>query len=250
VPFPQHRRKHLGRPLFTAAEFRKYQTERLGSPPPRPPAGVVLAIGRRWREHLRQRFGTEPDRTTMVYRARPSVGVLHVTGPGAPYIAIEMEELVALGVRRFVLVGAAGSLQPELRAGTLALCSRALRDEGTSFHYARSSTYAYPSSRLTKAVRSALDRARVPYVHGPSWTIDAAYRETVAEIRRYRSRGILTVEMEASAAFTVARVRGCEAAALFVVSDHLDDQGWEPMFYDIGAALGRALDVAVSALAR
>ena len=43
---------------------------------------------------------------------------------------------------------------------------------------------------------------------GTSWTIDAPYRETVAEIRRYRQEGVATVDMEASALFAVAAYRG------------------------------------------
>jgi purine-nucleoside phosphorylase len=47
----------------------------------------------------------------------------------------------------------------------------------------------------------------------PTWTTDAPYRETVEEITRYRGEGILTVEMEAAALFTVARPSGLAAAA-------------------------------------
>lgn len=75
-------------------------------------------------------------------------------------------------------------------------------------------------------------------------------RETVAEIRRYRARGIVTVKMEASAIFAIARCRKRQAAALFVVSDNLDDRGWEPRFHDTRAPLRRALQVAIQACER
>ncbi len=65
---------------------------------------------------------------------------------------------------------------------------------------------------------------------GPTWTTDAPYRETVEEITRYRGEGILTVEMEAAALFTVARLSGLAAAAAFCVSDVLHGERWEPHF--------------------
>jgi len=184
-----------------------------------------------------------------LYRVRPSVGVHLVAGPGAPHVAIVAEELAALGVRRFVIVGIAGSLQPQLRVGSLVLCSKALRDEGTSHHYVKPQPFAYPSPTLTRRLTQAMARSVSTFDLGPTWTTDAPYRETVTEIRRYRDRGILTVEMEASALFSVARLRHCEAAALFVVSDNLDERGWEPRFYDCRPHLHRALDIAIKTLA-
>ena len=250
MPFPQHPRKHTGRPLFTAVDFSRYWAKRTGLAPPRPPRSVVLLFGRhRWHSYLSRRYRGARDPRTDVYRVRDGVGVTLVDGPGAPLAAIVVEELAALGVRRFVIVGIAGSLQPELRAGCLVLCNGALRDEGTSHHYVRSGLFARPSSRLTRAVKAALRREEVPFEEGSSWSIDAVYRETASEVRRYRKAGISTVEMEASAVFCVARYCGCEAAALFVISDHLSERKWEPRFHDTKPGLRRALQIAIESLA-
>ena len=250
VPFPQHPRKHREESLFTAREFHRYASRRTGSPPPKPPRNVVLVYGHRWKRYLSRKYrAASPSAGSGDYRANDSVGVSIVGGPGAPHSAIVVEEMAALGVRRFLIVGMAGSLQPDLRVGSLVACDKALRDEGTSHHYVRPSVFAYPSSELTAALVSTLEREGTPYAKGPTWTTDAPYRETVAEVRRYRQRGILTVEMEASAVFSVARFRGRQAAAIFVISDHLDERGWEPRFYDCRPGLRHALDLAVEALA-
>ena len=249
MTFPQHRRKHLERPLFTADEIHQYAARRRGAAPPRAPENVVFVFGRGWRRYLGRKYPGTLDRRTDLYRVRPGVAVTVLEGPGAPYAGIATEELAALGARRFVIVGIAGSLQPHVRVGGIVLCTRALRDEGTSHHYLPSGRFAKPSPRLTEDLRRALAREGTPFVAGPTWTIDAPYRETVAEIRRYRSEGILTVEMEASAVFAIARLRACESAAVFVISDHLDDQGWEPRFHDCRRDLRRALGVVVEALA-
>jgi len=250
VPVPQYRRKHLERPLFTAEEFHRYRAKLGAATVPRPPESLILVFGRRWRKYLGRKFPGTLDRQTDIYRVGSNVGVTVLEGSGAPLAGIAVEEYAALGVARFMIVGIAGSLQPQVRVGELVLCDRALRDEGTSHHYVPPGRYVLPSRNLTRALRSALDRDGTRYAMGTTWTIDAPYRETVAEIRRYRALGIVTVEMEASAVFAIARCRKREAAALFVISDNLDDRGWEPRFHHTREPLRRALQVAIRACER
>jgi uridine phosphorylase len=249
VPVPQQARKHRSKPLFTGRDFQQYLASRTGSRA-RPPPTIILVFGQRWERYLGRRFGRRPDPRTQVLRAAPGVGVVRLPGPGAPATAICVEELAALGARRFVIVGLAGSLKPELRAGARVLCTKALRDEGTSHHYTRPSRYAHPTRELTGRLAKAMRRQGAPFTSGPTWTIDAPYRETVPEILRYRRAGIVTVEMEASALFTVARHLRCEAAALFVISDHLDETGWKPRFHDVHEALYESLEWVIAALRR
>ena len=247
MPFPQHPEKHRWPALYSASDFRRYQTEHHGTAPPEPPPTVVLVFGGRWARYLRRRFPKGPDRRTGVYREGRSTGIVHVEGPGAPFVGIVVEELAALGVNGFVIVGLAGSLRPELRLGSLVVCGKAVRDEGTSHHYQRPSRYAYPDRRLTDQLVAHLTRTGTSFLVGPSWTTDAPYRETVPEIRKYRHMGVLTVEMEASAVFAIAGHLGLRSAALFVISDHLDESGWEPRFYDTQPALEKALHLAIRA---
>jgi uridine phosphorylase len=245
VPFPHHPKKHRQEPLFTASDFHRYQSKRTGSPSPRPPRRVVLVFGSRWREYLSKRYGGKLDPRSGVYRLNNKVGIAHIDGPGAPFAAIVVEELAALGVKQFLIVGLAGSLQAGLRVGSLVVCGKALRDEGTSHHYVKGSAFAHPSPGLVAKLKGTLKRNRVSFAEGPTWTTDAPYRETIAELRRYRRSGILTVEMEASAVFTVAQHLEGGAAALFVISDHLDERVWEPRFHDTRDGLRRALRLAI-----
>ena len=250
VPFPQFPRKHREGPLFTATEFWRYAARRAGRPLPRCPRSVILVYGWSWRTYLPRRYGRPILPGYGLYHVAREVGISCVNGPGAPNSALYVEELAATGARRFVIVGMAGSLQQDLRVGSMVICTKALRDEGTSHHYARSGAFAYPTRQQVSALRRTLERHHVSPVAGPSWTTDAVYRETVAEVRRYRERGLLTVEMEAAAVFAVANSLGCEAAALFVISDHLDEQGWEPRFHDSRRELRRALSFAVETVSR
>lgn len=179
------------------------------------------------------------------------VGVVEGFGFGAPGAAIVIEELTALGVRRFVNVGLAGALPNDVDFGDIVLCTAAIRDEGVSHHYVPATRYAYPSAGLTDELRQAMLRKGDPFTEGMTWTLDAVYRETVEEALAYREEGVVTVEMEAAALFTIAEVRSVEIASLFTISDHLlADSEWRPapdkqLLTD---GLARILDVALRVL--
>ena len=83
---------------------------------------------------------------------------------------------------------------------------------------------------MTKRIEDVLDALGQKYIIGSSWTIDALYRETVAEARKYQKEGISTVEMEAAALFAVAQYKGVELGAIFTVSDSLVGRKWSPQF--------------------
>jgi uridine phosphorylase len=178
------------------------------------------------------------------------VAVAGGMGVGAPAAAMLVEELGAHGVRNFVILGLAGGLQPELRAGAEVLCDKALRDEGVSQHYLAPGQYVDATPELTSRLEAEFRDAGIVCAKGPSWTTDAPYRETREEARKYREEGIQTVEMEAAAVFAVARVRGYSAAAAFVVSDTLADEGWTGYFRaeEIKVSLRRLLPVIRRAL--
>lgn len=151
MPYPEQPSKHRWESLFTASDFHRYVAARSGRPPSRPPPKVVMVFGSRWRRYLPRRFPSTFDRYSGVYRASAKVGVALVDGPGAPFATIVLEELAALGVERFVIVGLAGSLRSGIAAGSVVLCTKALRDEGTSYHYQGPAKYAHPDRPLTNS---------------------------------------------------------------------------------------------------
>ena len=75
-------------------------------------------------------------------------------------------------------------------------------------------------------LREAMKKGEVSFLSRPSLTIDALYRENKRELAQYDKEGMLTAEMEAAALFTVADVVGARAAAVFMVSDLLTEDGW------------------------
>jgi uridine phosphorylase len=251
VPFPVRPRKHTRRAIFRAEHFLAY-LDRLGERPDPAPATIVLAFSPRAIDRAVERWAARPvrghPRLVAIGRGDRTVGLAEPRGIGAPALSVTVEELAVTGARRFVAVGYAGAVRPDLPAGSYVLCTRALRDEGTSYHYVRPSRWAHPSPGLTRTIGAGLAGHAVPFRRGPSWTIDAPYRETVDELRSVRRAGVLTVEMEASALFAIARVRRLDAAAVFTISDLLDERGWTPRFREAAPSLDRLLDLVIATL--
>lgn len=159
------------------------------------------------------------------------VGIIGRFGIGAPAAAIVMEELIALGTKRFITMGTSGALQKHLDLGSVIVCDKAIRDEGTSHHYIKRAKYAYGDAQLTAKLENVLQQKNIPYEKGISWTIDTPYRETIAEAKKYQKQGVLTVEMEIAALFTIAAYRGVVITSLLTISDSLAELTWTPNFH-------------------
>ena len=234
MPFPNFVGKHAHDAFFTPQESIALRQQKV----PRdftPPTGVVVCYQSSLLQHILaveavERVDIGLGEAYLLPRTGSQVAVIGGFGIGAPAAAIVVEHLIAFGVREVVNIGTAGALQRALRIGDIVVCTSAIRDEGLSHHYLPSAPYAHPSAALTTRLQDALTAAGRSWTAGPSWTIDAAYRETVAEARHYQREGVLTVEMEAAAIFAVAEYRQVAAAAAFVISDSLADQVWDPKF--------------------
>jgi len=175
------------------------------------------------------------------------VGFMKMDGVGAPLATIFMEDMISHGTREFINMGAAGGLSG---IGVF-LCDKAVRDEGTSHHYLPDRIYAYPNEELTKALGKSLEKMKIGYQIAPTWTTDAPYRETKKEVAHYKKAGVKTVEMEAAALFSVAKVRKAKIASVFVVSDILGEK-WEPQFdkMDLKRTLNQVVEACIDCFKR
>jgi uridine phosphorylase len=170
---------------------------------------------------------------------------------GAPAAVMYMEALAVGGARTVIAVGAAGSLQEYAPIGAAVLPTSAIREEGTSYHYRPPGVPAEPHPDAVAALRSACTDAGVVAHEGPVWTTDAPFRELTSKVRRMAARGVVAVDMEASAMFIVGAMRGLRVGTLFIVSDELFHP-WAPGYQDRGyrAAAKRLAECAVNAAAR
>ncbi|QZP38639.1 nucleoside phosphorylase [Halobaculum magnesiiphilum] len=161
-----------------------------------------------------------------------TVAVAGEFGIGAPATAMVVDVLAAAGVETVCIVGYAGALTTDLDTETAVVADSALRDEGTSYHYLPDGVPAEATPAVTDALETECRAADRPVAVGPTWSTDAAFRETAFEARQLAERGYLTVEMEAAALFAVAEVRGIDAGAAFAISDYVTPEGWERLFHE------------------
>jgi len=128
---------------------------------------------------------------------------------GASFAVLIAEQLFASGCRLLISVTSAGQIANNGPTPYFVLIDRALRDEGTSYHYLPPATFAVaPNAALLTRVEEALSRIADIVVHrGATWTTDAPYWETEAAIVSARDLGALAVEMEAAALYAFAAAR-------------------------------------------
>ncbi len=184
-----------------------------------------------------------------VYAASDKYPGLSLAGPavGAPYAVLLLETLICWGARRILYFGSCGAISKKVTIGDVILPDGAVVDEGASPHYAPAiaGKTVLPSPGMVDAVRGELASAGLAFHEGPIWTTDALYRETRGKVARFQDAGVLGVEMELSALWTVAHYRGAEAGGLLVVSDELSDFTWKPGFKDDRFKAGRAAAIEV-----
>lgn len=179
-------------------------------------------------EQLRRLYLAEVYRSTLHDKA------VAIVGPslGAPQAVMIIEKLVALGVKNIVALGWCGSLQSHVQIGDVVLPTSAISEEGTSAHYPLESALPGPASAIIGSLREASRGSGLRTHEGSVWTTDAPYRETTNKILAYQQEGVLAVEMEVSALFTVACFRNIRLAAALIVSDDLHSLKWRHGFKD------------------
>jgi uridine phosphorylase len=151
----------------------------------------------------------------------------------APYAAMLLETLAAWGVRSIIFFGWCGAVSRDVNIGDIVVPSSAMIDEGTSLHYGFSQNdESHPAGIAPGRIVQTLEQAQIPFHRGPVWSTDGIFRETPEKVRQYQQRGVLAVDMETSAVFSVGNFRKVEADAVLVVSDDLSDLSWHPGFKD------------------
>src|SRR5689334_7140040 len=163
---------------------------------------------------------------------------------GAAFAVLLAEELFASGCRFLVSVTSAGQITPLGAPPYFVVIERALRDEGTSYHYLPPSDFADAEPELVAEAMEALRDIGSPVYRGATWTTDAPFRETASAIAASRARNILAVEMEAAALYAFARARGKPVLCLAHVTNQMAVSSGD---FEKGEADGAAASLAVIA---
>jgi uridine phosphorylase len=140
---------------------------------------------------------------------------------GASFAVLVAEELFASGCKLLISVTSSGQIARGRPPPYFILIDRALRDEGTSYHYLPPQTFAHAPKALIEGVAGAFENLDVPVLQGATWTTDAPFRETDEAIQSMRQRGLLAVEMEAAALYAFARARGAQVICFAHVTNQM-----------------------------
>jgi len=175
------------------------------------------------------------------------------TGIGSPSAAIAVEELAAVGVETLIRPGTTGALQSGIEIGDMVVATGAAKDEGTTGRYEAVAYPAVPDYEVLSALVEAAGDGEDVHA-GPVATDDAFYAEDEAYFTDREAAGLLAVEMEAAAVFTLARRKGLRAGAVCTVDGNLiegtqkgetDDDELPPKARDnVGQMIEIALDAA------
>src|SRR5919205_4582585 len=160
---------------------------------------------------------------TGTYEGKPVS--IQATGMGCPSTAIVTEELAQLGARNLVRIGTCGGYHPEMGFGDLVIATAATPDDGTVSSLTRGVPYA-PSAHFDvvhAAYHAAESVGRRTFV-GPIVTSDLFYDPTEEPATLWGNLGVLAVEMEASAIFTIAAMHGVKTGCLLTVSNIIGER--------------------------
>ena len=141
---------------------------------------------------------------------------------GAAPAAQLLDWLIGYGVRQIISAGSCGCLA-DLPEGTFLVPFKALRDEGTSYHYAPPSRFMELAEKPRKAIQETLGEHSLNYQEVITWSTDGFFRETREKVAYRRAEGCAVVEMECAALASVAAMRGADFGMLLYTADSLAD---------------------------
>lgn len=230
-------------------------------PVPHMPGIVVSCFAKETFERMVNSFGGEKIGETRqanmvipVYKAScngVSVGMF-MSPVGAPACVSAAEEIFAMGAETIILFGTCGVLDRAIEDCSILIPDRAVRDEGTSYHYAPAADEIAVNPQYMEIFTGILEELGCCYTIGKTWTSDGIYRETREKVIRRKKSGCICVDMECSAMAALARFREKELFQFFYAADNLDGETWDIRSLDNRANLiekdkiaGLAMELAV-----
>jgi len=171
---------------------------------------------------------------------------------GTPSLSIVVEELLRLGATRLIRVGTCGGIATDLKTGDLVIATAACPVDGATTTYLHGEAYAPAADfTLTRALVDAAEAAGIGVRTGLVASVDVFYNTDDDYAKRWRERGVLAFEMEASALFFLAARAGVQAACALIVSDVLSEEVTTEESYlpleELDRAIDRMIEVALKA---
>ena len=159
----------------------------------------------------------------------------------APSVQI-LDWLIGYGVREIISAGSCGALE-KFPESTFLVPGKALRDEGTSYHYAPPSRFMEISGDARKAIQETILEHGMKYQEVITWSTDGFFRETKEKVAYRKSEGCAVVEMECAALAACASLRGVTWGMILYTADSLadvdkyDERNWGGNAYEYALTL-------------
>lgn len=157
-----------------------------------------------------------------------------------------MDWLIGYGVKKIILAGSCGVLV-DIEENAFLIPTKALRDEGASYHYVAPSRYMEVDRQALTAIETVLKGKEIPYREVMTWSTDGFYRETPDKVAYRIQEGCSVVEMECASLAAVAQLRRVVWGLLLFTADSLadlenyDQRDWGSQAFD--KALGLSIEM-------
>ena len=161
---------------------------------------------------------------------------------GSAAAAQILDWLIGYGVREIISAGSCGALE-KFPEGTFLVPCRALRDEGTSYHYAPPSRFMEIGESARKAIEETVIQHGMKYQEVTTWSTDGFFRETKEKVAYRKSEGCSVVEMECAALAAVSAFRKVTWGMILYTADSLadvekyDERNWGGNAYEYALTL-------------
>lgn len=142
-----------------------------------------------------------------------------------------LDWLIGYGVKKVIAAGSCGALT-DLPENTFLVPAKALRDEGTSYHYLPPSRFVELNRHVLRSMAATLQKLGLPCTECTTWTTDGFFRETREKVEYRKSEGCAVVEMECAALAACAQLRNARFGQPLYTADSLanaelyDERGW------------------------
>ena len=168
---------------------------------------------------------------------------LYCSPVGAPACVSVYEDFCAMGLNKLILFGTCGVLDQTIDDCSIVVPTSSIREEGTSFHYVPASLEIEASNAFIPDFLSYLSSKDIHYKTGKNWTTDAPYRETIDKVSHFKSLGVISVDMEASAMAAVAQFKNKKILHFFYAADSLAIEKWDKRSLSNSARLDDKLKI-------
>lgn len=200
------------------------------------PEVVVSCFARETFNRMIKKYGAREITNTSFANIEIPIYVINIDGVniglvnsyvGSAGCVALFEDLIAFGMKKLVLFGTCGVLDNNIEDVSIVIPNCAIRDEGTSYHYAKSSDDIVANKDTIDDFVNYLNDLEIKYTIGKVWTTDGIYRETLDKYNTRKEQGCIVVDMECSAIAAWSQFRNIKVIHFFYSADKLSDSGWE-----------------------